>query len=292
REYKAEFKSNRFFSTYFTYNLSFYYKFLDISNYSQIKNFEDNTYSRNFLGECRDTKYGGSFLLGTQVGRIGTVYAQLAYEKFSRNLMQGEIPAESDFKTIKFKFGGKIDTQDKYPFPTKGSMINYYYESSQKIVAENVSYSRLLFDFEHSITIGKINTIRPRFIFGFADKTTPLMEHFSLGGENSFYGMLENELRGRQLLTASLEYRILIPYKLFFDTYLSARYDLGQIWDNAEDIRFKDLRHGIGFSAMFNTPIGKASFSVGRSFLVNKGLTQESFMFGPYTFYFSIGYDL
>jgi NTE family protein len=292
REYKMEFKSNRFFSTYFTYNLSFYYKFLDISSYSQIKDFDNNTYSRNFLGEYRDAKYGGSFLLGTQVGRIGTVYGQIAYEKFSRNQLQGEIPEESDFKTIKFKFGGKIDTQDKYPFPTKGSKINYYYESSQKIVAENVSYSKLLFDIEHSITIGKINTLRPRFIFGFADKTTPLMEHFSFGGENSFFGMLENELRGRQLLTASLEYRILFPYKLFFETYLSTRYDLGQIWDNAEDIRFRDLRHGIGLSALFDTPIGKASFSVGRSFLINRGLTQESFMFGPYTFYFSIGYDL
>ncbi|MFA5404138.1 MAG: patatin-like phospholipase family protein [Ignavibacteria bacterium] len=291
-EYKTEFKSNRFFNTYFTYNLSFYYKFIDISSYAQIKNFNDNSYSRSLLGEYRDTRYGGSFLLGSQVGRIGTVYGQLSYEKLTRDLLQGDVPTESDFRTIKLKFGGKIDTQDKYPFPTKGSIINYYYETSQKIIAENVSYSKFLFDFEHSITFGKINTIRPKFVFGFADKTTPLMEHFSLGGENSFFGMMENELRGRQILSTSLEYRILLPYKLFFDTYLSARYDLGQIWDNAEDIRFKDLRHGIGLSALFNTPIGKASFSVGRSFLINKGLTQESFMFGPYTFYFSIGYDL
>lgn len=292
REYKIDLNSNRFFSTYFTYNLSFYYNFIDISNYSQEKNFIDNTYARNFLGEYRDIRYGGSFLLGSQVGRIGTVYTQLSYEKLSRKLLQGDIPPEEEFKTIKFKIGGKIDTRDKYPFPSKGSVINYFYETSQKIILENVSYSKFLFDIEHSISFGKANTIHPRFIFGFADKTTPIIEHFSLGGENSFFGMLENELRGRQILTASVEYRLLFPYKLFFDTYLSARYDLGQIWENAEDIRFKDLRHGFGLSAMFNTPIGKASFSVGRSFLINKGLTQDSFMLGPYTFYFSIGYDL
>ena len=35
REYKIDLNSNRFFSTYFTYNLSFYYNFIDISNYSQ-----------------------------------------------------------------------------------------------------------------------------------------------------------------------------------------------------------------------------------------------------------------
>lgn len=292
REYKLEFKSNRFFNTYFTYNLSLYYRFIDISNYIQTKDFDNNSYTRDLIGEYRDVKWGGSFLLGSQVGRIGTVYAQLAYENLSRSLQQGKIPEEEDFKSVKLKIGGKIDTQDKYPFTTNGSIINYYYETSQKLLSENVSYSKLQFNFEHTISFWKINTIHPRFVFGFADKTTPLMEHFSLGGENSFYGMLENELRGRQILTTSLEYRVLLPYKLFFDTYLSARYDLGQIWENAEDIRFKDLRHGVGLSALFNTPIGKASFSVGKCFIINKGLAKNSFMFGPYTFYFSIGYDL
>lgn len=290
REYKLEFKSNRFFNTYLTYNLSLYYLFNDISNYRQ--QFDVNSYDRVKLGEYRDTRYGLSFLLGTQVGRVGTVYSQLAYEKLSRDVLSGEIINESDFKTLKLKIGGKIDTQDKYPFPTRGTIINYFYETSQKLVSANISYSKLMFDFEHSISFGKYNTIRPKFVFGFADKTTPLMEQFSLGGENSFFGMLEYELRGRQILTASLEYRLLAPYKLFFDTYISFRYDLGQIWENAEDIRFKDLRHGVGLSAMFDTPIGKASFSAGKSFILSKSLNQDSFVFGPYTFYFSIGYDL
>jgi len=291
-EYKIEFKSNRFFSTYLTYNLSAYYKFRDIYNYTQVKNFSDNSYLRNQEGEYRDTRYGISFLLGTQVGRIGTVYSQISYEKLFRDTLSGKTTYESDYKSIKLKVGGKIDTQDKYPFPNKGTIINYSYETSQKIVSDNISYSKLLFDFEHSMSIGKFGTFHPKFLFGFADKTTPLMEQFSLGGDDSFYGMLENELRGRQVLTASLEYRYLIPYKLFFDTYVAVRYDLGQMWESAEEIRFKDLRHGLGLSAMFDTPIGKASFSAGRSFFTNKGITKESFMFGPYTFYFSIGYDL
>ena len=39
------------------------------------------------------------------------------------------------------------------------------------------------------------HNLSPRFIFGFADKTTPLQEQFSLGGEHSFFGMVEDELR-------------------------------------------------------------------------------------------------
>lgn len=290
REYRAELTSARFFNTYLTYNFSMYYLFNDILNYLQ--KFDVKSYDRTILGEYRDTRYGMSFLLGTQVGRIGTVYSQIAYEKLSRDVLSGIILDETDFKVLKFKIGGKIDTQDKYPFPTNGTIINYYYETSQKLVSANISYSKLMFDFEHSISFGNANTVKPKFVFGFADKTTPLMEQFSLGGENSFFGMLEYELRGRQVLSTSLEYRYLIPYRLFFDTYVAARYDLGQIWENAEDIRFKDLRHGVGLSAMFDTPIGKASFSAGRSFKIGNGINNNTFVFGPYTFYFSIGYDL
>ena len=102
--------------------------------------------------------------------------------------------------------------------------------------------------------------------------------------------MLEDELRGRQILHASMEYRLTSPLRLFFDTYLKFKYDLGRIWENTEDIRFKDLRHGLGLSVEFDTPLGEASFSVRRSFIVNKGLTRDSFIFVPYTFYYSVGH--
>jgi NTE family protein len=113
-----------------------------------------------------------------------------------------------------------------------------------------------------------------------------------MGGEDSFYGMVEDEMRGRQVLLASLEYRYKLPVKFFFDTYLSARYDLGRVWVNTEDIRFKDLKHGLGFAILFDTPIGKTSLSAGKMFIINKGFTSESLYWGPTTFYFSIGYNL
>ena len=104
--------------------------------------------------------------------------------------------------------------------------------------------------------------------------------------------MKEDELRGNQILIASVQYRYSLPFKLFFPTYVAARYDLGRLWENTEDIRFKDLRHGLGISLQFDTPIGKASFSGGRCFIIYKGISKDTFVFSPYTFYFSLGYDL
>jgi NTE family protein len=85
-------------------------------------------------------------------------------------------------------------------------------------------------------------------------------------------------------------YRYKIPFKIFFDTYFKLRYDLGNTWAEQEQIRFKDLRHGIGAALSFATPIGPAEFAVGRSFLFRKDLPENPISWGDVLFYFSIGY--
>jgi len=290
REYRFNLKSYRFFGTIFTYDFAVYYKFRDIYNY--VESIENTSLENNQIGEYRDVVYGSSFLLGTQLEKFGTVYAQVFYDNLSRKQLQGDIPEESDLRLFKLKLNGKVDTEDKYPFPTSGGSINYSYESARNQFSGGLTYTKIYFDISYHFKLGNPSVLKPKFIFGFGDKTTPTYELFSLGGENSFYGMVEDEMRGRQILVGSVEYRYLLPFQLFFDSYLSARYDLGRVWENTEDIRFKDLRHGIGVAAMFDTPIGKASFSAGRTFIIRNGFAEGSIVKGNYTFYFSIGYDL
>ncbi|MCE1165209.1 MAG: patatin-like phospholipase family protein [Bacteroidetes bacterium] len=292
REYKIELLSNKFFGTPLTYNLSGYYKFQNYYDYIEITDENELEFNRQQTGEYRDIRYGGSFKVGTQIEKFGTLYAQVTLENISRSQLQGTISQIDRLNLFKLKLGGKIDTEDKSPFATSGTVLNYNYESSRNSIASSVTYTKFSFDLTHSIPVWHGHVIKPKFIFGFADKTTPDYELFSLGGDNSFYGMVEDQLRGRQILLASLEYRYMLPVQIFFDTYVSMRYDLGRIWENSEDIRFKDLRHGLGLAAMFDTPIGKAGFSVGRTFYFNKGFSKGSFIWGQYTFYFSIGYDI
>lgn len=291
-EVRLETKSNRFFDTYFTYSLSLYYKFRDIKTYSEIIDLEKKIFDINETGGYRDIKYGVNFLLGTQIERIGTIFGQISLEELKIRDVSGIQLENSTIRLLKIKFGGRIDSQDEFPFPKKGINLNYYFETAQNFHTKEQAFTKMLIDYEQYIGLSSNVNIKPRFIFGFADKTTPLQEQFRLGGENLFYGMFEDQLVGRQILLASVEYRYKMPFRIFFDTYLSLRYDLGRIWENAEDIKFKDLRHGIGLSAGFNTPIGKASFSSGKSFIINRGISDNTFVFGPLTFYFSIGYDL
>lgn len=288
--WEFEFKSNQLFKSPLTYDLSFYNGYKDVYEYDININNIDNSYTRTRKGEYRDRKWGYSLLVGMQIEKLGTIYGKIGFENLSlKNLSPTDITRE-EYNTLKFKFGGNFDSRNVTPYSTSGSLVNFFYETSQNRLGSDISYSKLFLNYEQYFLLGTRHTLRPRFIFGSADKTTPLPEFFSIGGEDSFFGMVEDENRGRQILTASLEYRFKSPYALFFDTYFKFRYDLGRIWENTTDIRFKDLRHGLGASICFDTPIGESNFSVGRTFLINKGLTQDSFILGPFTYYFSIGY--
>ena len=291
RLYSVQFRSNRFFNTLFTYNLTAFFKYNDVNLYQESINSQENTFEIENTSEYREERIGVSFLIGTQLQRQGILFSQVILEDLDLRYIKGSGNLVSDDRVLKLKVGGSIDSQDKIPFPNEGSLIDFYYETAQESIGSDIGFSKLYINFEHYFPIGKYNNLRPRLIFGFADKTTPVQDQFSMGGQNSFFGMYEDELKGNQIFTASLEYRFNSPVKLFFDTYLKLRYDLGRVWENTEAVRFKDLRHGLGATLAFDTPIGEASFSVGKTFLIQKGLNKDSFIFGPYVFYYSIGYN-
>jgi NTE family protein len=193
-------------------------------------------------------------------------------------------------KVVSLMVSSIIDSQDKYPFPKKGFLVKTSYETAQKVLGGDISYTKFLLDYKNYLPIDDANTLVPGFVIGFADNTLPLGQQFSLGGQNSFFGLRENDYRGRQIFLTSLKYRYFLPFKIFFDTYLSLRYDLGSIWTTRKEIRFKDLRHGIGATVAFDTPLGPADFSVGRSFLFEGRLNRSTILVGPLYFYFTIGY--
>ncbi len=300
REYVLEHKSNRIFNTYLTYKLNAFYKFNDIYSYVNTPSKSTAKFSRISNGEYRQIYYGGSVSLGTQVQRFGNLIFEGKYQFDEIHTLQiqsflppGTAPYNIEpfkEKIVSLKVSSTIDTQDRYPYPHNGFYFKGEYESAQKVLGGNIGYTKLDFDYKSYFTFNKVSTFSPRFEIGFADKTLPLSEQFSLGGQNSFFGMRENEFRGRQIFLASLEYRYELPVKIFFDTYVKLRYDIGSMWDQQEEIKFKDLRHGIGATLSFDTPIGPADFSVGKSFLFVKDLPGNPISWGDTFFYFSIGY--
>ncbi|HCN37632.1 MAG TPA: hypothetical protein DIS94_07985, partial [Bacteroidetes bacterium] len=154
REFKAEFRSNRFFDTYLTYNLTGLYSFNDVNTYKEVINESRGEFVRERTGTYRDIKKGLRFLLGSQLEKLGILYSQLIYEFYNLNTISGEEILSDNLRIIKLKFGTLIDSQDKIPFPNEGSLLNLYYETSQDNLGSNVSYSKIFINYEQYIPIG------------------------------------------------------------------------------------------------------------------------------------------
>lgn len=290
RGYIVEHKANRLWDTYLTYKINAYYQLDDAFVYGDDLSKSETRFSRSALGEYRQIYYGASFSIGTQVEKFGNLIFKGKYQFDQIKNKTSEIISPYKIKIVSLKISSTIDTQDKYPYPKSGFLFAGFYETAQTVLGGDIGFTNISFDYKSYFTLSKDHTISPRFSLGFGDKTLPLSQHYSLGGQYSFFGMREDEFRGRQLFLASLEYRYKLPIDLFFNTYVMLRYDLGSIWPEQDAIRFKDLRHGIGTSLSLDTPIGPADFAVGRSFLFKKNLPGNPISWGDVVFYFSIGY--
>lgn len=290
RSYTLEHKADRIFDTYLTYNINTYYKSNDVFIYRDVPTSSSKFFNRESYGEYRQSFYGLSAAIGMQVKKFGNVIVRGKFEVNRLINLRNLAVDPTQFSFISFRVSSNIDTQDKYPYPSKGVKVSAFYESAQKISGLSSGFTNIGFNYKSFFSISSLHTAGVGFKMGFADKTLPFSQQYSLGGQYSFFGMREDEFRGRQILASSLEYRVKIPFKVFFPVYFYLRYDLGSIWTVREQIRFKDLRHGVGTTLSFDTPIGPADFSVGRSFLFVKNLPGNPISLGPVYFYFSIGY--
>ena len=289
RAYVLEHKSNRIFNTYLTYNINAFYRFNDVYAYQDDSTTEVHRFSRSSIGEYRQVFYGASLSLGTQVERFGNLIFTGKYKYDEVKNKSGSPVNPYKIKIVSLKASSTVDTQDKYPYPQKGFYFNAEYDVAQKILGGQIGYTNFNFQYKSFFTLNDVSTFSPKILMGFADKTLPLSEEYSLGGQDSFFGMRADEFRGRQIFLTSLEYRYKLPFEIFFDTYFKMRYDLGSTWEVQEQIKFKELRHGVGVSLSFDTPVGPAEFSVGRSFLF-KNLPNNPISLGDVYFYFSVGY--
>ncbi len=284
----VEHKANRIFNTYLTYKIKAYYDSKDIYTYTDDKVKKLSEFSRSQIGEYRQSFLGISAGLGTQTGKFGNLIAEFRYEHNKIINIDGETIDPYNIDIAAFRFSMKIDTQDKYPFPTSGTLFNTYYETSQKFLGADESYLKYALEYRGYFTINNSHTFIPRFEIGFADETLPLSQQFSFGGEFSFWGYREYEYRGRQIIIGSLTYRYKLPFKLWFDTYVSGLYNIGSIWEREEEMKVKNFKHAAGIMISWDTPLGPVDVGIGRSFIIDD--IEKIIVRGEPIVYFSLGY--
>ncbi|MEJ5244183.1 MAG: patatin-like phospholipase family protein [Bacteroidota bacterium] len=285
QDYTLLLENPRIFKTDFSLSASMYYSNRDINNFLFLKK---SLYHFDYrkIGESTIERFGGIANFGRQLDKNGTISFAYRLEKqryFAKNISK---PNFSNISTV--KVATIFDSEDRSFLARSGQRIELYLETGAVAIEPSVSFSKAYFYYHHNFTIENV-TFRPAVSFGAADKSLPASEFFSLGGQSSFYGLREDAKRGRQILLTSLEARYKLPFQIYFDTYLSARYDLGNVWLQPDEIAFKDFLHGGGIAFELDTPLGPGRFAVGRSFYFREN---GEIVFGQPALYFSIGMKL
>ncbi|MGE5315115.1 MAG: patatin-like phospholipase family protein [Acidobacteriota bacterium] len=294
RKYAAELRTSRIFNTYFNFKVGGGYSLRNSYIYGTDSALTTpHAFNRIQLGEYQTTIYGGTISLGRQVERLGNVSLEYKLEHVALKRLTGIAVQAEDYSMHTIKLNSTIDALDRYPFPRTGSLMNLSWETAVLFSPHTPGYSRFFFSYESFYTYFTRHTFHPRVTFGYADKTLPFSQQFTLGGETMLYGTREDDAYGRQLFLANIEYRIALPFRIIWDSYASFRYDIGATWPETRNIRLNDMQHGLGGNISIETPLGPATISIGRSFHIHEdGASASQLVWGPLVTYFSLGYPL
>ncbi len=291
---EASLGSDRVNTTYWTVGLQGYGSIRNVNRFERTLNQVAGEIDRTIIGEFKRYRVGIRARAGRQVGSVALLSVTGRFERQGTSAISVE-PDDPGWRGVaSVAVGATVDTRDRVPFPMQGTVLQLSYETSPTLLGGDEPFAKAELGWDYYLASGE-QVFSPRLRLGFADLTLPPNEFFELGGEGSMYGLREDELRGRQMFQAGLEYRRRLPFKVFFDTYLSIRYDLGSTWLSPTQIRLADLDHGLGFSIGLDTPVGPASFSLGESFTFNRADRPANYAvgnLGPLVAYFSIGHRL
>lgn len=226
---------------------------------------EDFTYyeSLSRKGEYRITSTKWEVLIGQQMRRLGTLSLQLTRENVFLKTLQGSAPSKDRFSVFTMKIKSEVDTRDRLPFPNSGKYHILEYETAGKFLGSRISYTKLFSSMESFYPLRYGVVVRPRIFWGTADLATPFPKHYHLGGMETFMGLPEDAMVGRQFIVCSGELRYTLPYPRWLKHYLHLRYDLGSMWTKYSHIQAQDFKQGIGFLFSIQTPLGPIQTGMG-----------------------------
>lgn len=277
---------------------SVYTGYTDLTSYSLQTITGDNRLSSNVTDDVRELRDVGIRLkAGGQVERLGSITGEVRSERQRWFSLRELEPQVSTLQLNAVRGELVIDSRNDAAYPHEGTFLRAYAETGQPVAGGSPAYTKLYAELEQAIPLSKLHALIPRFRIGFADAALPRLEQFDLGGmvddrsSTSFYGLNAFELRGKQMIAASLTYQIEIPHVLFFPTFVSLRYDLGATWPEPEEIKWESIIDGLGAQVGLRTPLGLARFGIGENFRFVQDQPHPLALNTPH-FYFSIGSNL
>jgi NTE family protein len=263
RSVSLNFKADRIFKTYFTYRLRFDYEEFKRNHYI------DHDYERYYP----QYSHGGELSVGRQISRLGTMSIVGEIRRYHWD--EPDVERRRTFDKGSIGFRSTVDTRDNISFPLSGKYHIFEMEFAGELTGEKIAYTRFYTSLESYYKItGDIN-FHPRFSLGLSSNFMPYFDEFTLGGYQNFIGLFEDEILGDKMFSGEIAFRYNLPGPF----HLHLKYDMGNIWNKLENIRFSEMRYSAGAGLSMKSFLGPISVWYGRT---TNGLD---------ALYISAGYD-
>ncbi len=241
QNYHARLRMDRVFFTYLTAHLELFHDRLD-------RNLFDLDGSTS--GHRDEDRWGGSFSLGQQMSRMGTMTARFSAEELDLRDNRNRTKTTLGLRTLRLQ--SLVETFDRTTFPTRGEKHLFELTFAGKLLGGEVEYTRVFSSMEIYFPLGPYLNYHPQVSIGLSRRGLPASEKFYIGGLRSFAGFRTDELSGDKMLLVNQTLRVKLPLNL----YLSGHWDIGGTYSGTEDIKLESLRHGLGVTLSWETPAG------------------------------------
>ncbi len=160
------------------------------------------------------------------------------------------------------------DRLDNLYFPREGHAGLVEYSAARDDLGASTDYDQVLLKYLHSFSWGDNTLIGVLTGASTLDDNAPLEALFELGGFLRLSGLQPDQLSGQEMGLGELIYmrRLLkTQYLQFFQSYLGASIELGNVWQRSSDASFDNtIVAGSVFLGM-DTPVGPLYLAYGRT---------------------------
>jgi outer membrane protein assembly factor BamA len=198
-------------------------------------------------------------VLQVSLERWGLVEAGLRIGSVENNPQAGiDLPPLTDDNRM-FIAGVVVDDLDALLWPESGFRLAAQGWWNAEGLGASRPFWRVRGEARLGQQLGRRTVLQLDALAGLSGDDMPVYDWFRIGGPYLLPGYSFEELKGRQAVAGSVSLR----YRVVHQLRVLARFGAGNVYERRNDIRFDDLRWGVGVGLMYPSKIGPLAVELG-----------------------------
>ncbi|MEI6638783.1 MAG: BamA/TamA family outer membrane protein [Chlorobium sp.] len=216
-------------------------------------------------------KYGINHAFGTRIRKNGQFIADITFQNAQFYGEKSSVAELGNSNSTMLSIGTQftLDSRNNALIPTSGSCTNIRYSLTTALFDNHDLFWQVSGNHEKNIRLTSKVTFQLSGLFGLSSNNMLPSEKFFIGGAGTTYsqrfiGLKENALPCNNMAAAGMQLGYKPTFEILFPTSLFLHYNIGNAWEQMDNISVSSLMQGIGTSIILETPVGPARLTISK----------------------------